>query len=153
MSNLWVPGGNQPKRPPGSAGPPPRSAPQAPPPRSRPAQAAGPEPGDEEMQAAAEAYMAQLAEAPAIAVVTNHIVQLFELARLYLSLTPPKLEDAALTIDAMNCLVEGLEGLLGEGEEQMRQAVGGLRLFYVQIKAAYPEDEFNKDYDKSQPKG
>lgn len=150
MSNLWVPGGQQP-RPKGSGNPIPRPpVPGGMPPGGRPGPK-GPDahaghddddrPSPQEVQQATEAYMAQVANAPAVSVITNHVVQLFELARIYLSQEPPKLVDAALSIDAMNALVEGLEGLLGENEDQMRAAVGGLRMFYLQIRAAYPEEE------------
>jgi len=78
----------------------------------------------------------QLAETPAAVVVANHAFGLFELAALHLSLQPPQLAEARLSIDALAALVEGMEGRLGEAEPQLRDAVAQLRLAYVQISAS-----------------
>jgi hypothetical protein len=78
----------------------------------------------------------QLVEAPASAVVANHSFGLFELAALHLSQKPPKLDDARLAIDALGCLVEGLEGRLGDQEVTLREGLAQLRLAYVQINTA-----------------
>ena len=40
--------------------------------------------------------------------IANHCYGLFELAAVYLSSVPPKLEDAQLAIDALAAIVEGL---------------------------------------------
>ena len=128
MSSLWTPGGERPVDR-GTA------APDA----ATPTGPAGPldrEPTEEEMRRAAEEYMAQLAGTPADIVVGNHAVQLFELARVYLSQSPPKLDDASLAIDAMGTLVEGLVGRLGEDEAEINAGLASLRLAYVQIKTA-----------------
>ena len=44
----------------------------------------------------------------------NHCYGLFELAAVYLSQTPPLLDQARLAIDALGCLVDGLGDRLGE---------------------------------------
>jgi hypothetical protein len=76
----------------------------------------------------------QLAEVPAEVVVTNHVMGLYELAAIHLSATPPDLVQAALAIDAVGCLVEGLGDRLGDDAATMRDALGNIRIAFVQIK-------------------
>ena len=66
----------------------------------------------------------------------NHCYGLFELSAVYLSQQPPLLDHARLAIDALGSLVSGLEGRLGESEEQLRDGLSQLRLAYVQIDGA-----------------
>jgi hypothetical protein len=68
--------------------------------------------------------------------VANHCYGLFELAAVYLSQQPAMLTQARLAIDALGCLVSGLEGRLGDTEEQLRDGLSQLRLAYVQIDGA-----------------
>jgi hypothetical protein len=116
MGTIWTPGGEQPVGEGEPAG------------------------GGELTEADLEAKMAelrnQLAEAPVEVVVANHCFGIFELAALYLSLQPPKLEEAQLAIDALGALVEGLAGRLGDEEQQLRDGLAQLRLAFVQIRAA-----------------
>jgi hypothetical protein len=79
---------------------------------------------------------AQLANTPAEVVVANHCYGLFELAAVYLSQQPPLLSQARLAIDALGALITGLEGRLGEAEDQLKEGVTQLRLAYVQIDGA-----------------
>ncbi len=79
---------------------------------------------------------AELASAPVEVVVANHCYGLFELAAVYLSQQPPLVDQARLAIDALGCLVDGLEGRLGEGEEPLKEGLTNLRLAYVQIDGA-----------------
>lgn len=83
---------------------------------------------------AMEAVRRQLAEAPVELVVTNHVMGLYELAAIHLSATPPDLVSAALAIDAVACLVEGLGERLGDDASAMRDALGNIRMAFVQIK-------------------
>ncbi|MEO6123359.1 MAG: hypothetical protein ABIR32_06585 [Ilumatobacteraceae bacterium] len=76
----------------------------------------------------------QLAEVPAEVVVTNHVMGLYELAAIHLSAVPPDLVQAALAIDAVGCLVEGLGDRLGDDAATMRDALGNIRIAFVQIK-------------------
>ena len=76
----------------------------------------------------------QLAEVPAEVVVTNHVMGLYELAAIHLSAAPPDLVSAALAIDAVACLVEGLGDRLGDDAATMRDALGNIRIAFVQIK-------------------
>jgi hypothetical protein len=83
-----------------------------------------------------EAMRAELAAAPVEVVVANHCYGLFELAAVYLSEQPPLVDQARLAIDALGCLVDGLEGRLGEGEGPLKEGLTNLRLAYVQIDGA-----------------
>jgi len=78
----------------------------------------------------------RLAEVPAEVVVTNHVVGFYELAAIHLSANPPRLADAALAIDAMACVVEGLGERLGNEAPVMADALSNIRIAFVQIKNA-----------------
>lgn len=78
----------------------------------------------------------RVAEAPAEVVVTNHVMGLYELAAIHLSSSPPNLVAAALAIDSVACLVEGLGDRLGADAGTMRDALANIRLAFVQIKSA-----------------
>jgi len=99
-----------------------------------------PHPSDDHVLAEAEAMMretrARLAEVPAEVVVTNHVMGLYELAAIHLSAEPPRLAEAALAIDAVACLVEGLGDRLGQDTVTLRDALSNIRLAFVQIKAS-----------------
>ena len=100
----------------------------------------GPELDDDQLDALAAAQRemnearARLAEIPAEVVVTNHVMGLYELAAIHLSATPPDLRQSALAIDAVACLVDGLGARLGEDAPTMQDALGNIRLAFVQIK-------------------
>ena len=91
---------------------------------------------DDALAAQVEAMRAELANAPVEVVVANHCYGLFELAAVYLSQQPPLLSQARLAIDALGCLVDGLEGRLGEGEPALKEGLTNLRLAFVQIDGA-----------------
>ncbi len=76
----------------------------------------------------------RLAGVPAEVVVTNHVMGLYELAAIHLSANPPDLEQSALAIDAVACLVDGLGDRLGEDSPTMVDALNNIRLAFVQIK-------------------
>jgi hypothetical protein len=83
----------------------------------------------------------RVAEAPAETVVANHAMGLYELAAIHLSAQPPRLADAALGIDALACLVEGLGERIGENAGILKDALHQIRLAFVQIKGqAVAED-------------
>jgi hypothetical protein len=88
---------------------------------------------DAAQQALSEAR-ARLAEVPAEVVVTNHVMGLYELAAIHLAADPPDLVSAALAIDAVGCLVEGLGDRLGEDAGTMRDALANIRVAFVQVK-------------------
>jgi hypothetical protein len=77
---------------------------------------------------------ARLAEVPAEIIITNHVMGLYELGAIHLSAAPPDLRQAALAIDAVACLVDGLGPRLGEDAATMQDALNNIRLAFVQIK-------------------
>jgi hypothetical protein len=90
-------------------------------------------------RAALDEVRAQLAEVPAQVVVVNHAMGLYELAAIHLSAAPPRLADAALAIDAVACLVEGLGDRLGPDAGVLRDALANIRLAFVQVKGSLNE--------------
>ena len=59
---------------------------------------------------------------------------LYELAAIHLSAEQPDLVSAALAIDAVACLVEGLGDRLGAEAATMRDALANIRMAFVEIK-------------------
>jgi hypothetical protein len=85
-------------------------------------------------QAAIDEARRRVAEAPAEVVVVNHVMGLYELAAIHLSAEQPNLASAALAIDAVGCLVEGLGDRLGEDATTLRDALANIRMAFVEIK-------------------
>ncbi len=81
-----------------------------------------------------EQVRAQMAEAPASAVIANHAMGLYELAAIHLTREPPAFTEAALAIDALAAIVEGLAGRLEEPEQNLREALHQLRQAFVQLR-------------------
>ena len=103
-----------------------------------------PQESDIDLAEAAEALAEtrqRLAEVPAEVVVVNHVMGLYELAAIHLSAQPPRLFEAALAIDSVACVVEGLEGRLGDEEATLKLALDNIRIAFVQIKDALLKDE------------
>jgi len=126
MSTLWTPSGEHPVE---------RNQPDATP---EPPPAPDEEPLTPEEQAAAEEYAQQidamrrqLLELPAGVVVGQHALQFFDVAGLYLSQSPPRIDDARLAIDALAALVERLGPRLGDAETPIRQALNQAQLAFV----------------------
>ena len=88
----------------------------------------------EEAQAAMADARERLMSVPAEVVVTNHVMGLYELAAIHLSADEPDLTQAALAIDSVACLVDGLGDRLGPDAATMRDALNNIRLAFVQIK-------------------
>jgi hypothetical protein len=86
-------------------------------------------------QAAIDEARRHVAEVPAEVVVTNHVMGLYELAAIHLAQDEPNLVSAALAIDAVACLVEGLGDRLGPEAATMRDALGNIRLAFVEVKS------------------
>jgi hypothetical protein len=78
----------------------------------------------------------RLAEVPVEVVVTNHVMGLYELAAIHLSATPPNLPAAALAIDAVGSLVDGLGDRLGSDTPTLRDALTNIRMAFVNVKSA-----------------
>jgi hypothetical protein len=124
MSTIWTPSGERPV---------PRDTPAAPPqPGTEPA---GEELTDEqarEMKAQMEAVQQQLLRTPAVIVVANHAIALYELAVLHLSQQPPNADDARVAIDAMAGVVETVGARLGDNERPLKDALAQLRLAFIE---------------------
>ena len=86
-------------------------------------------------QAAIDEARRRVADVPAEVVITNHVMGLYELAAIHLSLEQPNLPSAALAIDAVASLVEGLGDRLGPEAATMRDALGNIRLAFVEVKS------------------
>ncbi|HEY3144317.1 MAG TPA: hypothetical protein VGJ86_24520 [Acidimicrobiales bacterium] len=138
--SLWTPSGEHPvdrnrEGQPASAEPPP-----------------GPVPGDDggedpsledltpEQRAQVEEMTRQMQEAqarmlrmPAAAVVGQEALQFYELAAVYLSQEPPRLDDAKLAIDAFAAVVERVGDRLAQAEQPLRQALNQIQLAFVQV--------------------
>lgn len=80
----------------------------------------------------------RIGEASAETVIINHAVGLYELASIHLTAEPPRLSEAALAIDAVACLVEGLGQRLGQDHETLVAALQNIRMAFVQVKQASP---------------
>jgi hypothetical protein len=76
----------------------------------------------------------RLAEVPPEVVIVNHAMGLYELAAIHLGASPPRLPEAALAIDAVGCLVEGLGDRLGPDAPTLRDALQNIRFAFVQVK-------------------
>ena len=94
-----------------------------------------------EDRAQAEEYIRQMAEArerlqqtPAAVVVANHAMGLYELAAVHLTSQPPNLAEAAVAIDALGTLTDGMKGRLGEAEATLREGLSQIRMAFVQVK-------------------
>jgi hypothetical protein len=138
MSTIWTPSGEyvpreEPsKQPEGAPSTPPPSGGQGGPPPGR-------EPTPEEVQAAlAEAR--RVLQTPVIEHIGGHAMAMFELAALHLEREAatggeekPDLAEAALAIDAMAALVEGLGDKLQPYREQLESALNQLRMAFVQL--------------------
>ena len=103
--------------------------------------ATGPDVSDEELDALRRVHE-QLRATPAIDIVANHVVQLFQLALVYLGAggaptggeaPVADLVQASLVIDAMAAIIDGLGPRLAEHEQTLRDALGQLQLVWVEI--------------------
>ena len=94
----------------------------------------------DDLQAALAESRERLAEVPAEVVVANHAMGLYELAAIHLTATPPRLSEAALAIDAVACLVDGLGPRIGEAHETLATALATIRMAYVDL-AKRPKDD------------
>jgi hypothetical protein len=102
----------------------------------------GPEPTPEEIEAALEHARAVL-HTPVIEHIGGHAMALFELAALHLEreaatggAEQPDLAEAALAIDAMAALVQGLGERLEPYRAQLENAVNQLRMAFVQLSGS-----------------
>lgn len=87
----------------------------------------------EEMARQMEEAQARMLQMPAGMVVGQQTMQFYELAALYLSQQPARLEDARVAIDALAGVVEKVGVRLGDAEQPLAQALHQLRLAFVQV--------------------
>lgn len=74
----------------------------------------------------------ELLQTPAIVVIANHCIGLFQLAALHLDQQIPDLPQAQLAIDALAAIVEGIGPRLGDDEGPLRDALTSLQLAFVE---------------------
>lgn len=125
MSSLWTPSGEHEPDGPDGQGP----------------GWQGGEPSSEQLEAEMRRAREELANVPVVDIVANHAVGLWQLAVLHLtpepqpdgSPTEPRLAEAGLAIDALAALVDGLGDRLAPNDEPLRDALGQLRMAYVQV--------------------
>ena len=85
---------------------------------------------------------ARILATEASTVVANHAFGIYELAAIHLTADEPKLSEAQVAIDALNALVQGLAGRLGENETVLTDALQQAQLLFVQrTEAAKNQDE------------
>lgn len=158
--SLWTPSGEHPvdRRGPsvsGAAQPSSDSSPTAPPSAGGP-QAPGEAPSEateaaggpsledltpeqraqvEEMARQMEAAQARMLSMPSGQVIGQHALQLYELAALYLSQDPPRLDDGRAAIDAFAAVVDRLGDRLGEAHQPLRQALNQIQLAFVELRS------------------
>lgn len=136
--SLWTPSGEHPvdRTSPSEPQPGPQAEPATPPPGGE-----GPSLEDlppeqraqvEEMARQMQEAQARMLQMPAGAVVGQQALQFYELAAVYLSQDPPRLDDARLAVDAFAAVVEQLGARLGQAEQPLRQALTQLRVAFVE---------------------
>jgi hypothetical protein len=128
VSSIWTPGGEyepreEPERQPtGDAGGFPGDG--------------GPDDGAELDEEQVREALGRLAATSVAAILADHAIRLHELAVLHLGLSaerPESLTEAALAIDGMAALVDGLGDRLGDAARPLAEALGQLRLAFVQV--------------------
>jgi hypothetical protein len=95
----------------------------------------------DQMEAEIRRARDELASVPVVDIIANHAVGLWQLAVLHLTPDPgpdgtptePRLPEAGLAIDALAAIVEGLGDRLEPHVEALQQALGQLRMAYVQV--------------------
>jgi hypothetical protein len=97
----------------------------------------------EEMSRQMQEAQARMLRLPAGAVVGQYVLQLYDVAALYLSQDPPRLADGRLAIDALKAVVDTLADRLGEAEQPLRQALHQIQLAFVEVsrQSGQPEQQ------------
>lgn len=90
----------------------------------------------EEMARQMDEARARMLQAPSGAVIGQQALQFYELAALYLSQDPPRLDDASAAIDALAAVVEKLDDRLGDAKDPLQQALNQLQLAFVEQSKA-----------------
>ena len=87
-----------------------------------------------------ERLRSELVDTDPAVVISNHCYGLFELAAVYLSAQPPRLDAARTAIDGLTALTESLGDRLGEAAGPLAEGVAQLRLAWVQLSAVADSD-------------
>jgi hypothetical protein len=138
VSSIWTPSGEyRPQDEPEGSG-------AAPPGDGAPPGAGDEAPITAEELAAMQRLHEQLRATPAVDIVANHVVQLFQLAVIYLGANAAPegdegvepvadLVQAGIVIDTMAAIVDGLGPRLAQHEQTLRDALTQLQLLWVEI--------------------
>ncbi len=104
------------------------------PPKEEPTPDLSPEQEEQARQMAHELSEARqtLLEAEVSTVITNHALGIYELAALHITAEKPDMVEARLAVDALDALVTGLAGRLGDGEPTLVDALANIKIGYVQ---------------------
>lgn len=135
MGTIWTPGGERPVRREGEDG-----APGGPPPPRPGVEGAEGEPSPEEMEQMMAQMQAQLLETPAAVIARDHAATFHQLAVLHLSQDPPQFSEAAVAIDSMGALVNGLGQRMADNDK-LEEALDQLRAAFVQLKAEHDKGD------------
>ena len=123
MSSLWTPSGEHRPEPAAAGGDGGRDG--------------GGEPDEAAVAEELRRVRAELAATPVVDLIANHGVGLWQLAVLHLvpeDEEAPRLVDAALAIDALAGIVEGLGDRLERHAAPLADALAQLRMAYVQVQ-------------------
>ncbi len=90
----------------------------------------------EQMAKDMTAARARLLETEAATIISNHAFGIYELAAIHVTADDPDLKEGRLAIDALEALITGISGRLGEAEETLIDALANIKLVYVQRVAA-----------------
>src|SRR5215210_1400694 len=104
MSTIWTPSGERTVQRDDTPSPPPQPSPTT----SPDGPSGGSQPSEEELAAHMARVQRELLQTPAVVVIANHCIGLFQLAALHLDQERPDLPQAQLAIDALAAIVEGL---------------------------------------------
>ncbi|MEZ5323005.1 MAG: hypothetical protein R2698_13210 [Microthrixaceae bacterium] len=76
----------------------------------------------------------EMLSVPAVDVIANHLMGIFELGAIHLGQNPPNFAEATAAIEAISGVLERLGHRFGENESVLRQALSQLQLTFVQLK-------------------
>jgi hypothetical protein len=86
----------------------------------------------EEMTRQMQEAQARMLQMPAGTVIGQQALQFYELAAVYLSQDPPRLDEARLAVDAFAAVVEQVGDRLEQAEQPLRQALTQIQMAFVQ---------------------
>lgn len=76
----------------------------------------------------------EMLSVPAVDIVANHLMGMYELAAIHLGENPPNFNEATVAIEALRAVLERLGTQLGQNEAVLRQALSQLQMTFVQLK-------------------